>query len=305
LREVVYNEKSQNLQREMKRGLINGKLLILLFSWIVLSFSTLPVFAVAGVNVTQTEGSTYVKEGGFSDQYFIVLKEAPFDNVIITINTDFSQLSFNSTSFVFTPTNWNIPQTVTVSAVDDSQKESTLIVVVQHSATSGDSRYNGITIDWIGVQIEDNENENISISGRVVDHTQPPQNPPENPPAQPPQPPQNAPEQPPEQPSEEQPPSEQEQPSSENPPSNLQPTPPSSGGDQVQQQNPSLFNTILESPYSVVPMVGVPLFSALFAGFPFGLLPGLALLSQLSGFWEAVFRLPLALLFGSQKNHGL
>ena len=53
-------------------------------------------------------------------------------------------------SLVFTPSNWDTPQTVTVTAVDDAAIEGNHTGVITHSSTSSDTGYRNLTIDQHG-----------------------------------------------------------------------------------------------------------------------------------------------------------
>lgn len=58
----------------------------------------------------------------------------------------------------FTPQNWNVPQVVTVSAVDDNVFEaSPQTGTVTHSADSDDQNYDGIAVADVTATIEDND----------------------------------------------------------------------------------------------------------------------------------------------------
>jgi hypothetical protein len=109
-----------------------------------------------GVLINQTGGNTAVTEGGATDTYSVVLSSQPLDNVTISINSG-SQLATDRTLLVFTPTNWNTSQVVTVSAVDDTLSEGTHSGTIQHTVTSTDSRYNNLAITPITVTVTDND----------------------------------------------------------------------------------------------------------------------------------------------------
>lgn len=112
--------------------------------------------AAAGVTITQSGGSTNVTEGGATDTYTVVLDTAPTSDVTISLNPD-SQVSLNHSFLVFTPANWNIPQTVTVTAVDDALVEGLHTGTIQHTATSSDTNYNSVSISSVTANITDND----------------------------------------------------------------------------------------------------------------------------------------------------
>ncbi|MGF1989150.1 MAG: VCBS domain-containing protein [Nostoc sp. ZfuVER08] len=110
----------------------------------------------AGVIITESGGSTFVTEAGTTDTYTVVLTSQPTANVTVNLDGG-AQLSLSSTAVTFTPQNWNVPQTVTVSAVDDAFVEGTHTQTINHTATSTDAKYNGISISSITANITDND----------------------------------------------------------------------------------------------------------------------------------------------------
>src|SRR5204863_433360 len=69
------------------------------------------------VIVTPTTGLS-ATEGGAQATYTLVLNTPPTADVTVTTNGG-SQLATSPTSVTFTTANWNVPQTVTVTAIDD------------------------------------------------------------------------------------------------------------------------------------------------------------------------------------------
>lgn len=114
----------------------------------------------AGVTLTQSSGITAVTEGGFFDTYTLVLTSQPTASVTISITPD-SQLGVNVTSRTFTTSNWNTPQTVLVSAIDDAIAEGTHSGSLAHSASGGG--YNGVSIAGITASITDNDTASVSV----------------------------------------------------------------------------------------------------------------------------------------------
>ncbi|NCR13577.1 MAG: hypothetical protein GPJ24_12140, partial [Microcystis aeruginosa SX13-11] len=130
-----------------------------------------------GVTLTQTAGNTTVTEGGNTDTYSLVLKTQPTNDVTITLTGD-SQITLNSTTFTFTPTNWNTPQTVTITAVDDTLTEGNQTATITHNISSSDTNYNGLTIGTVNVSIQDNDAEIKGtvwndIDGNAVNNSEP------------------------------------------------------------------------------------------------------------------------------------
>ncbi|MEO8615589.1 MAG: endonuclease [Luteolibacter sp.] len=99
-----------------------------------------------------------VTEGGISDSYTLVLTSQPTANVTInTTSTPVSQVIATPASVTFTSTNWNLPQTIILSAVNDSVYETTLTATVQHSISTPDTNYASLTPSTISVTVTDND----------------------------------------------------------------------------------------------------------------------------------------------------
>jgi hypothetical protein len=107
----------------------------------------------AGVNVTRTDGTD---GGGATDTYTVELTREPAADVIITIAGD-AQVSVNPTMLTFTPANWNTPQTVTVTAIDDILIEGSHTGTITHSAASADAKYDNIPVLPVTANITDND----------------------------------------------------------------------------------------------------------------------------------------------------
>lgn len=112
--------------------------------------------ASGGVQITHSGGSTAVSEAGATDSYTVVLTSQPTANVTITLNGG-SQLQATPSTLTFTSSNWNIAQTVTVSAIDDTLVEGTHGGTIAHSASSGDGGYQGLVLGSVSVTIVDND----------------------------------------------------------------------------------------------------------------------------------------------------
>lgn len=73
-----------------------------------------------GITIVQSSGSTNVNELGTTDTFTVVLNTQPASNVILTVvSGDVGEATVSSPTLTFTPANWDVPQTVTVTGVDD------------------------------------------------------------------------------------------------------------------------------------------------------------------------------------------
>lgn len=109
-----------------------------------------------GVLLIESGASTNVTEGGATDTYTLVLRSQPTADVVITLNSG-SQLTTSATTVTFTPGNWNIAQTVIVTAVDDTVVEGTHPGTITHTVTSTDANYDGLGVTTVTATITDND----------------------------------------------------------------------------------------------------------------------------------------------------
>jgi hypothetical protein len=98
-----------------------------------------------GVVVRESGGTTRVTEGGATDSYTLVLTTQPTADVTITLMAD-SQVSVSPTTVTFTSANWNLPRTITVTAVDDGVVEDEHTGTIAHAVASADPVYHGIAV---------------------------------------------------------------------------------------------------------------------------------------------------------------
>ena len=121
----------------------------------------------AGVTVT---GSPLAVNEGSSNTYTLVLDAQPSSNVTVTAarktggDTD---LSLSGSPLTFTDTNWNTAQTLTVSAAEDDGDSANGSATFTHSASSGDSRYDGasVTISELVANEVDNDTAGVTVTG--------------------------------------------------------------------------------------------------------------------------------------------
>lgn len=120
--------------------------------------------STAGVRVVQS-GTTDVTEGGATDSFDVTLAGAPTNNVSITLSINpGAQASISGATLVantltFTPANWNVVQTVTVTATDDMVTEGPHTAAVSFNlGIQSDARYTGMVIADVPVNITDNDN---------------------------------------------------------------------------------------------------------------------------------------------------
>jgi len=124
------------------------------------------------VEITESDGNSVVQEGGAADSYEVVLKSKPTADVRITATPGDGQIDLGNgpgavAILEFTVNNglaipdrdWNLPQMVKITAVDDSVYEGKAphTTIIAHTAVSADQDYNGIGIGSVEVTVVDNE----------------------------------------------------------------------------------------------------------------------------------------------------
>jgi hypothetical protein len=104
--------------------------------------------------VILTPNTLNISEGE-TTTYTLQLATQPTQPVSISIDTG-SQVQAVS-SVVFNATNWNIPQPVTITAIDDTVLEGNHSQTLIHAVTSNDGNYDNIGVGNVEVDIADNE----------------------------------------------------------------------------------------------------------------------------------------------------
>ena len=110
--------------------------------------------------IVETDGSTAVTEGGATDTYTFVLDSLPSGTVTVTVTPD-SQAMTSPATLTFTTVDWSTPQTVTVTAQDDTIVEGGHTSVVAHAGTGGG--YDGVAMPSLSVDVIDNDAPGVSI----------------------------------------------------------------------------------------------------------------------------------------------
>ena len=81
---------------------------------------------VAGFTIAESGGSTSVAETGSTDTFTVVLNAQPNSDVVLQFASGDTGEATVSSPLTFTSGNWNTPQTVTVTGVDENLIEGTV-----------------------------------------------------------------------------------------------------------------------------------------------------------------------------------
>jgi hypothetical protein len=117
--------------------------------------------------IVLNESTVNLSEGGATGAYTIALASKPAASVTVTPTGD-SQCTV-SAPLTFTIDNWNTPQEISVTAVDDATAEGDHTCTITHSATSADTPYNGIGIATVTGDIADNDVSGVEVQPTTVE----------------------------------------------------------------------------------------------------------------------------------------
>jgi len=117
----------------------------------------------AGVTVTPTSIGT--TEVGGTGAFSLVLTSQPLANVTISFTgVNSAEGSIDKTSVTFTSSNWSVPQTVTLTGIDDAIADGNVSYTIVTTATSSYGLYNGISVADVTVTNADNDVAGITVS---------------------------------------------------------------------------------------------------------------------------------------------
>jgi hypothetical protein len=140
-------------------------LTILLTSCIVIREPNQPGIDLPGITVKPTGGLLTTESGG-TDSFKIVLDSEPSSAVTIAINcNDTTEGTLSTSSLVFTKSNWNRLQKVTITGVDDAVADGNKSCSITTSpAVSTDPDYNGIDADDVFFTNVDDDTPGIMVN---------------------------------------------------------------------------------------------------------------------------------------------
>ena len=123
------------------------------------------------VVVTPTSGLTTTRWGGTAS-FTVVLASRPTADVTINVSSsDTTEGTVTVPSVTFTRDNWNVPQTVTVTGVDDGAGEGSVAYsVVTSAAVSADPLYSGRAVADVAVVNLDNTGVSGGLRGTYYDN---------------------------------------------------------------------------------------------------------------------------------------
>ncbi|MES2441059.1 MAG: Ig-like domain-containing protein [Verrucomicrobiota bacterium] len=121
----------------------------------------------AGFTIVQSGGSTGVAEPATTDSFSVVLTAQPLSDVVLAVSgSDATEATVSASSLTFTSLNWNVAQTVTVTAADDLLVDGTLTstVTVAVNDASSDNAFDPVADQTVSVTTADNDLASILIA---------------------------------------------------------------------------------------------------------------------------------------------
>jgi hypothetical protein len=117
----------------------------------------------AGIHVSPTHGLTTTEAGGTAT-FTVKLDSQPTANVVIgLISNDVTEGTVQPASLTFTAANWQAPQTVTVTGVDDALDDGNVGYAIVTAVTSADSLYAAINPSDVTLTNTDNDTVGVIV----------------------------------------------------------------------------------------------------------------------------------------------
>lgn len=133
---------------------------------------------VPGITVVETAGATVTEEAGTTtDTFTLVLDTQAIDDVVIDLTSSNTfEATVSPASITFTSSNWDTPQTVTLTGVDDAADDGDVAYTVNFTVSSvGDDVYNGFTLPVLSASNIDDDasfsfvnKSNVALSTLIV-----------------------------------------------------------------------------------------------------------------------------------------
>ncbi len=137
-------------------------------SYTVLNDDTPP-----GVTLVEPNGATTLTETG-SARYTMVLNRQPTSDVTVVATSGMASLATVSPAagLIFSDSNWDTAQTVTVTGVNNDADASDRTVIISHAATSTDSNYSGLAVASVTATVSDDDATPVTLAGAAGNLTE-------------------------------------------------------------------------------------------------------------------------------------
>ncbi|MEM1239338.1 MAG: DUF4114 domain-containing protein [Cyanobacteria bacterium P01_H01_bin.26] len=116
------------------------------------------VVVPAGITFSPITGLLTTESGG-RDTFTAVLTSQPSDAVMLNFTSDDVSEGTITPSITFSTANWNQPQTVTLTGVDDPDEDGDVDYIINTSVTSADTRYRTLIPTSVAVTNQDDDGQ--------------------------------------------------------------------------------------------------------------------------------------------------
>ncbi len=125
--------------------------------------------ATASPEFTVSQTTLTIDENGGNATFTVVLNVGPTSDVVFDITSnDLNEATVNLAQLTFTSSNWNIPQTITVTGVDDTALgEDTAIITIAINDSSSDDSFDALSDKTVNVTLSDDDISN-SVTGTNI-----------------------------------------------------------------------------------------------------------------------------------------
>jgi hypothetical protein len=131
----------------------------------LIDFLMPPPVATGGVIVSEPTPSAMTTEAGGAVQFTVALTEAPTADVSFSVSSsDVGEGTVDVGQLTFTPSDWNLTQTVTVTGVDDSIVDGNVgYTIVLGVASTSDYNYAGLDPDDVTLNNGDDDSATLTL----------------------------------------------------------------------------------------------------------------------------------------------
>ncbi len=120
---------------------------------------------IAGFTIAETGGTTSVPENGSPDTFSVILTGQPQSQVVLSVvSNDLTETAVNPATLTFTPSNWNVPQVISVSGIDDGLADGTVSSTITLAVVDAMSNnfFDPVVDQTVTVTTFDNDRPTIS-----------------------------------------------------------------------------------------------------------------------------------------------
>jgi len=129
---------------------------------------------VAGFTIVESGGTTQTTEAGMNDSFTVVLDAQPLTDVVLLVSSGDTSEGTVNTPLTFTNANWNTPQTVNVTHIDENIDDGNITynVTVSVDGTNSDSTYTLVSSQTVSVTNVDDDTAGVTIDVNTVQVTE-------------------------------------------------------------------------------------------------------------------------------------